>query len=174
MAFLPTDYTTPVEKSDYAKLAIGENQFRILSEAVTGYEYWTEEGGKRKPNRVRLYEELPREVTYAGASLEKAKHFWAFAVLNKQTNDIQILELTQKTLIKDIEGLFRSKSWGDPRAYDLVIIKTKTGSEPRDVEYSVRPEPKEELDEAIAQLYASMAIDLEKLFDGGNPFGEAK
>lgn len=170
MSFLPDGYETPVSQSNYTKLEDGENQLRVLSSAVVGWEYWTEEGGKRTPNRVRTQDELPKEVQRATDRQKQAKHFWAFVVINRKTDEIQILELTQKSLMKGIEGLVQSKSWGDPKNYDLVITRTKTGSDARDVEYSVRPEPKEKLDEGIAALYESMAIDLGKLFTGEDPF----
>lgn len=170
MAFLPDNYETPETPSNYLKFDEGENQFRVLSDAVVGWEYWTEEAGKRTPNRVRTVDELPKEVQRATDTQKQAKHFWAFVVLNKATNDIQILELTQKSLMKGIEGLAASKSWGDPKAYDIVVTRTKTGPEARDVEYSVRPEPKEKLDEGVQALYESMGIDLNKLFTGEDPF----
>ena len=170
MSFLPQGYETPEVQSNYMKFEDGETQFRVLSAAVVGFEYWTEEGGKRTPNRVRTQDELPKEVQRATDRQKQAKHFWAFVVLNRKSNDIQILEVVQKQLMKGIEGLVMSKSWGDPTAYDLVVTRIKTGPEARDVEYSVRPEPKEKLDEGVAQLYESMGIDLEKLFTGEDPF----
>lgn len=170
MSFLPSDYQTPEERSSYMKFADGDNQFRVLSSAITGWEYWTEVSGKRTPNRVRTYDELPKEVQRATDSQQRAKHFWAFAVLNRGTDEVQILEVTQKKVMKGIEGLVQSKSWGDPKNYDLVVTRTKTGSEARDVDYAVRPEPKEALDEGIVALFESMEIDLNRLFEGGDPF----
>lgn len=170
MSFLPTDYKAPESTSHYMKLEDGENTFRVLGSAITGYEYWIEEGGKRTPNRVKSQDDLPKDVQQTQDRQKQAKHFWAFPVLNRQTSEVQILELTQKTLMKQIMGLVESKNWGDPKAYDLTITRRKTGSEARDVEYSVMPQPKEALDEGIAQYYKDLNIDLNKLFVGGDPF----
>ena len=153
------------------KLEDGENTFRVVSSAVIGWEYWTEDGGQRKPNRVRDYDDLPKDVQQTQDRQKQAKHFWAFLVLNRKNNEAQVLELTQKTLMRDIEGLVASKSWGDPKAYDITIARTKTGSEARDVKYSVRPEPKEELDEGIRAFIDALEVDLNKLFTGEDPFG---
>lgn len=170
MSFLPDNYETPAERSNYMKFADGDNQFRVLSSAIVGWQYWTEVAGKRTPNRVRTWDELPKDVQREQDSQKRAKHFWAFVVLNRGTDEVQILEVTQKKVMKGIEGLAASKSWGDPKNFDLVVTRTKTGNEARDVEYTVRPEPKEALDEGIQVLYETMGIELEKLFDGEDPF----
>lgn len=174
MSFLPNDYKRIEAPSHYMKLGEGENTFRVVSHAVIGYEYWTDIAGKRTPNRVKLYEELPKEVQNAVDYQKQAKHFWSFVVVNKTNNEIQILQLTQKTVMQQIQGLVGSKNWGDPREYDIVITKEKTGSEAYDVKYSVTPGPKEKLDEGVKALVAAMEIDLGKLFTNEDPFELSK
>ena len=163
----------PELPSRYTRFEDGENRLRVLSTAIVGWEYWTddEEGG-RKPNRVRTFDELPDEVKEA-TGRERAKHFWAFVVYNYNDKALQILELTQRSIMKAFEGLDQSKSWGDVREYDLVVKRTKTGPKDRDVEYGVMPEPKKALSKEIKEEFERIAVDLTKLYDGDDPFIES-
>lgn len=170
MPFLPEGYEAPEVPSNYMKLEEGENQFRVLGEAIIGYEWWEDVAGKRTPKRVESIDDVPEVYAQSSDYRKQAKHFWAFPVLNRKANQIQIFEITQKSIMDMLEGLVMSKSWGDPLAYDIVITKKKTGPEPKDVEYSVRPEPKEELDAGVKALYDSMNVEVKKLFEGGDPF----
>jgi len=168
MAFLEKDYELPKQKSNYMKLEEGQNIFRVLSPAITGWEYWItdpEDSKKRKPMRVRFQGDLPEEALQ---QREEPKHFWAFVVFNRQEEQIQILELTQRTIMLKIEALVRSKAWGDPKDYDICI--TRAGKTMQETSYTVMPEPKKKLDKAITQLYEDMNIKLEKLYNGGDPF----
>lgn len=170
MPFLPEGYDKPEVPSNYMKLDKPENTFRVLGDAIVGYEWWEDVAGKRTPQRVKSVDDVPETRLNTTNWKEKAKHFWAFPVLNREANAIQILEITQQSIMDQLEGLVESKSWGNPQDYDIVVAVKKTGPDPKDVEYSVRPEPKEELDEGIKALYTSMNVDLEKLFQGKDPF----
>ena len=162
MVFLPKSYELPKQPSNYLRLEEGDNVFRILSSAIVGWEYWTDdEKGNRKPIRVRSQKELPDQ--YAG----EAKHFWAFCIYSRQAEQVQILELTQRTIMTAIERLVANEKWGDPKEYDLNV--SRTGKE-LDTSYTVMPEPKEEVDEGIVQMYKDMNINLEALYKGDDPF----
>jgi hypothetical protein len=167
--FLGKGYEIPEPPSNYMSLEEGTNQFRVLSSAIVGFEYWTEDaGGKRRPHRVKTSAELPTDIETT------AKHFWAFVVYNYETKSVQILELTQVTIQRAIKALVANPKWGDPKEYDLVVTKTRTGNLPRDVEYSVMPEPKEPVDPGIVKAYEDMAINLEALYEDGDPFAAGK
>jgi len=84
---------------------------------------------------------------------ERVRHFWAFVVYNYDAKALQVLELKQQTTMRTVEALIRSPKWGDPRGYDLIIGKSRTGTRERDVEYSVIPEPPSEADPRIVDLY---------------------
>lgn len=170
--FLPDGYKIPEQPSKYLKFEDGENKIRILSPALLGWEYWIddpEEKGKRKPIRVRTEDELPEDIKKL-TGRERAKHFWAFTVWNYQMETVQILEITQVTIMRLIEGLYKSRSWGDVKKYDIIINRTKTGSKDRDVEYSIVPEPKKELSKEIKDKVSAMPVILEALFENGDPF----
>lgn len=168
-SFLPTGYTAPKASGNYFKLEKGENRFRILSSAIIGYEYWTVD---KKPVRSRT----PFNGTPQDAKLEdvkdqqgnvirrefRPKHFWAFVVWNYAESKIQVMEITQTTIMSAIEALVKNPKWGKPQGYDIVVTATGDGF---DREYSTVPEPHTDAPTAdISNIY------LEQLFDGGDPF----
>src|SRR5947209_9860540 len=127
--FLPKDYTTPETPSNYMELAEGLNSIRVLSHAVVGYEWWTENAdGQRKPVRVRTEAEVPEEVKNTFDRRQKARHFWAFVVYNYDAKAVQVLVVKQQTIMHAIEALVNNPKWGSPREYDLLIGKSRTGS----------------------------------------------
>jgi hypothetical protein len=169
--FLPKGYKTPEIQSNYMELEEGQNTFRILSSAIVGYKWWVDTGeGSRKPLRVRTAEEVPTEIKNATDNQAKAKHFWAFTVYNYTTKSIQVLELKQQTIMRAIEALVKNVNWGNPKKYDIIIEKVKTGSKDWDVEYSVIPEPPTPLDAGIAELAKNIPVNLDALYNGEDPF----
>lgn len=90
-------------------------------------------------------------------------------VWNYESKQIQILEVTQKGIQKTIATLAKNTKWGTPVNFDILIEKTGEGL---DTEYSVTPEPKEPLEESIKKAFADANINLEALYDGGDPFAK--
>lgn len=178
MSIFPQGYEVPKAESRYMKFEFKENMFRILSEALVGYEYWVDVpdngNGKatRKPIRVKTINEVPDEYRFSGNPQKKPKAFMAFKVFNYDTNGIQILEITQKSIMRDIQLLDMGLKWGDVRGYDLTISKIKTGSGQTDVEYSVMPNPKSPVDPEIQKLSDSTNVNLSALWTGGDPFAD--
>jgi hypothetical protein len=167
--FLPQGYEPPVSTGNYMRLEDGENTFRILSSAIIGYEYWidyTNEEGKasRKPIRKKMDEKI--DISQVPEP-DKIKHFWAFVVYNEDIEKIQILEITQKTIQKDIRALTNNKNWGDPKEYSICI--TKTGKE-LETKYSTMGIPPKLLDKSILDQYKEMNINLDALWTGDDPF----
>jgi hypothetical protein len=164
MAFLPSGYETPTVGNKYMKFKVGENKFRAVSDAIVGFEYWTQEGDKKKPVRVHEFEEVPAQ--YRGQQDTKA--FWAFLVYDYSESAYKILEITQKSIMGAISTYVDDSDWGDPKGYDIVVKKSGVGKE---TEYatSVKPAKKFEAPEAIP------TVNLNALYDGADPFsGEQK
>ena len=161
MSFLPKGYEAPKTESGYMKLVEGKNAFRILSDAIIGYQYWTEEDGKRKPVRVRTADQTPPPYR------PKMKHFWAMIVWNYTDEQIQILEITQSTIRDSIVALWEDESWGDPKEYDLTI--TRQGKD-LETTYQVMPRPAKAVSPEVVEALNDKKINLEALYDGGNPF----
>ena len=161
--FLPDKYEMPDSTSGYMKFKQNDNTFRILSSAIVGFETWIDtEDGKRKPIRWRMGTEMKAEKIGTDP-----KHFWAFVVWNFNDKKVQILELTQKGIMRSIQALVNNPKWGDPKTYNLVVTRTGEGME---TDYQVQPEPKEDLDEGILKFYKDLNINLEALFTGDDPF----
>jgi hypothetical protein len=117
---------------------------------------------------------VPEEFRNTFDRRSRARHFWAFVVYNYDAKAVQVLLIKQQTIMGAVEALIRNPKWGDPRDYDLLIEKARTGSRERDVEYSVMPEPKAPVDPGIAELFQQVPVDLAALFAGRDPFASVK
>lgn len=165
MTFLPTNYTRIPSNSNYFKFKDGENNFRVLSPAVVGYAYWNTEN---KPVRSReAIRTIPNDIKFEDDGRFSIRHFWAFVVWNYDEQSLQILEVTQKRIMTALKALVESPKWGDPTNYDITISRSGSGF---DTEYIVQGNPPAPLDDKVASLYALANINLEALFDGGDPF----
>jgi len=172
MAFLREDFAVKESNNNYMRLEDGENKVRILTDAIDGYLYWLdsegelvprgEMGGKgSKPIRVKSLDEASKKNE--GAQYD-SKQFIAFVVWNYEESKMQILEVTQTTIIKALQGLEKSKDWGDVMQYDIVIERS---GQKLDTEYSVRPVPPKEFKEDVSGL---AKVNLEALYESGDPF----
>jgi len=159
--FFPTvDYKLP-ETSSYLKLTEGEHNFRVLSSAIVGYQYFNDDN---KPVRS----ETPFDETPGIKKEGRVNHFWAFAVWNYNDKKVQIMEITQKTIMAPMNALIRNPKWGNPKNYDITITRKGTGMQ--DTEYTLVPNPHSPLDDDIAEEYMSKKINLKALFVGSDPF----
>jgi hypothetical protein len=167
MSFLPTTYDRIPTNSDYMKLRDGDNNFRVLSSAVVGYEYWNT---NNKPVRSRdRWDYIPADCKQEKDGQYKINHFWAFVVWNYDEKRVQILEVTQKQIMTQLKAYVDNARWGDPKKYDITISRSGTGF---DTEYIVQPNPPiNEPDAKVLEAYAKRPVNLEGLFDGTDPFG---
>ena len=171
MSFLTKDYR-PLQPSGggYFKLKPGENRIRILGSmnddpvtAIQGMIGWTTDAeGNRKPVRA-----MPGEKIDASQFEEKPKEFHAFLVWDHQGEQVSILEVTQASIMGEIISLDNDPDWGDPRDYDISIIRTGDGLETR---YNTVPKPKSEQTGEIKKAFADAEINLMALFSGDDPF----
>ncbi len=164
--FLEDNYEVPQKPGNYMKFVSGENKFRILARPIKGWEYWkTMADGTRKPIRKQMDDKIIMSDVEEGE--DSVKHFWAMPVWNYKDERIQILEITQKGIQTSIAGLARSKDWGSPLEYDILVIKS---GQQLLTKYEVHPVPPKKLDEGIIQLFTDMNINLNALYDGEDPF----
>ena len=166
--FLPDNYEIPESPSAYMKFVEGENTFRVLSSAIVGFEYWRlDSEGKKKPVRAKEdWKEIPADCVVQNGKRE-SKPFWAFVIFNYSQKRVQILEITQKGIMRAIKALAKNEKWGDPKTFDISINRVGEGLE---TEYSVMPNPHSPLDPSITKQHEDMNINLEALFDGSDPF----
>lgn len=163
--FFPTaNYEIP-QTSNYMKFVEGDNNFRVLSSAIVGYEYWNTDN---KPIRKRdNWNTVPHDIKVDKDGNIKISHFWAFVVYNYDAKRIQILEITQKGIMKYIQGLTKDVDWGNPKGYDLKVNRVGSGF---DTEYTITAKPHSPLKPEIATQYQAMIINLEALYEGNDPF----
>jgi len=157
--FLPDNYTVPNE-SNYSKLQKGDNKFRIMGSPLLGWEDWTAD---KKPVRYPMNGKPEHSINPE----KPIKHFWAMPVWDYQMNKVTILEITQKSIQNAVGALAKNADWGDPRNYDITITRAGDGMQ---TEYSVTPIPPKKLPKEITDAFGAATINLEALFDGGDPF----
>lgn len=162
--FFPTeDYKVP-ETSNYMKLTEGEHTFRVLSSAIVGYEYFNKEN---KPVRSKEpFDNFPEDIKKDG----RVNHFWAFVIWNYNAKRIQIMEITQKTIMTPLKALIDNEKWGNPKNYDITI--TRKGTTMNDTEYAVMPNPHSPIADDIADAFLGVKVNLEALYANGEPFAK--
>jgi hypothetical protein len=170
MSFLPQNYEPPAT-GNYCKLQNGDNKLRILGPAIVGNEFWTTDSkGGRTPVRRRVNEQIADHelgINPETGKREVVKHFWAVPVWNYKTNQVQVWQINQARIRDSLMSLNQSDDWGNPADYDLNIKRTGSGL---DTEYAVLPSPKRPITQQVADAFLAASIDLEKLFDAGDPF----
>lgn len=166
MSNLPQDYDVPSSSGNYMKLEKGTNKFRILGDILLGWKWWTEtEDGKSSPVRI------PYDQSPPVSAAESVKHFWAFPVWNYAANKLQVLEITQKGIQRDLRALDRNPKWGEYEGYDITVEKK---GEDLATTYSVVPEPPSALESEIKKAVSEAKINLEALFDNDDPFADSE
>ena len=157
---------------NYMKLQAGANQFRIVGSGddkpnpgfIQGMLGWANnDDGSRRPFRWKVDEAPPRNFD------EKPKEFIAMLVWNYKESRIQILELTQAGLKRELVTLARDEEWGDPRKYDISI--TKSG-EKLETTYAMTPKPHKKRGDEINEAVKNLKVNLAALYSGGDPFEE--
>lgn len=164
MPFLPKDYKAPAGSSDYMKFSEGDNRFRILSdEAVIGWEGWkTNKPFRRKGIEKNIEDhEVDTDSTY-GKAKPKINHFWAFLVWDYADKQIKILSLTQKMVMKSLEGLANDPDWGNPTEYDINVKREEKGGR---TSYSVTSYPPKKVTAEVSKALEASTINLDDLFD---------
>lgn len=159
MSFLPDGYERPKSQGQFMKLEKGKNEFRVLSPATVGWEYWTTDD---KPVRVADKPEgEPANIKKDKDGNWRIKHFWAFAVWNYGTERVELLQINQVSIMDQMESYILDDAWGDPKEYDIKIKRDGDGLETK---YSLTVNPKSEISKEILQAFEESDIDPKKVF----------
>jgi hypothetical protein len=163
----------------------GQMRFAIVSEGPL--EYWTVWGefeGQKKPFRftdipspsdieMELGDFKQREKL-DGSGLEQPKFAISLFVFDYQSETIKVLELVQKGLIKELDGISQEEDYADLNAWDFTITRKGLSL---NTEYTLRPAPRKKgFDEKIAEAWSAAqadGYDITRLIGGGNPFSAA-
>lgn len=170
---LPNDTAGGVGGGDYFKPEKGQNKILIVGDAITGYEYWTNED---KPVRAKeKFEETPnikiRQVKNDKTGVvedkpDTQKFFWAMPVYDYKDKTIKLWQVTQKSLRDSLASLQANEDWGNPIGNYTINIDRQ--GENLTTKYSVVPNPvkdKKELDEILKQ-YAANPLDIASMVFG--------
>lgn len=144
-------------------------KIRVLSDFIVGNMVWSGEGESRKPLRKPENESIPLSMVGVDkyGNPERIRQFIAAKVWNYDKNQVEVFETTKATIISAIFKYEQDEDYGDSKQYDLKISKSGQGM---DTEYSVIASPPKPLDKTIAQQAQSVAVSLNNLFSGTDPF----
>lgn len=157
--FLPTDYEVPKTSDGYMKWKDGDNKFRILSKPILGWLDWKD----KKPMRFPMNEKPPAPIN----PQQPVKHFWAMVVWNYSEKKIQVLEITQKSVLEAIKGYANHEDWGSPYEYDITVKRT---GQDMNTEYMVTPSPHKKVVNEVIAAFNEKPINLLQLWSGDDPF----
>ena len=169
MTRLPTDYKVQESTwSNYFKITEDAQEFRILASPIIGWEYFRVDGDRSFPVRQKeAFEDVPSD----SKDWSKPKEFRAFPVWNHNLGKVQIMEITQASIKKEILKYVQDEeNWWDPKTYDFSIYRTWKGKETR---YTLMALPKSKFESEDDERWAFLQADpinLEALFDWGDPF----
>ena len=150
------------------KFQDGLNKFRVLSDIVFGWEGWKNnkpfrhegETCKIKPEQVDLNQNGRPNINY----------FWALVVWNYKEKKIQVLEITQKTIMSVLYEYEQKEEYGDMKGYDIEITKKKEAGDK--TTYTTIALPPKPVSEEIRSEYAKTEVKLDKIFEGEYPMEE--
>lgn len=163
----------------------GSVRFALLSdEPLEGYECWGSANGTNKPFRFSeepTYEDViaemgefePREGR-GGPGTVDVKFFVALPVFNYESGKVQVLQITQKSVIKELDAISQVEEYSNLLEWDFSISKKGSGLL---TEYTVRPVPRkkgsqEHIDASWLEAKAD-GFDIQRLLTGQNPFKAA-
>ena len=141
----------------------GEHRIRVLSNSISGWLWWIEEGdGAKKPQRIPLDQNPPVEFA------DSVKKFLTFIVWNYDVERVQVWEVTQGSIQKELKRLDHDPDWGALTGYDIKV--TRVGTDMNTTRYAVTPKPKSELGKEIEKVIKEGLPVLDALFKGEDPF----
>jgi len=163
----------------------GSVRFAMLSdEPLEFYECWGTCDGALKPFRFD-YEPTPEDIASemgdfepregrGGPGTVDIKFAIAVPVYNYDSGKVQVLQITQKYILKELDSISQMEDYAELLAWDFNISKKGSGLL---TQYTVRPVPRkkgaqEHIDAAWLEA-TSEGFDISRLLTGGNPFKAA-
>jgi hypothetical protein len=179
--FFEQGHEIPDKRNQFMKFVQGKNRIRFIGNPVSGFVFFgktkRDDGTETvKPYRRReserefsLEEMINRDVRMKpDGEIEGQKYFVMGLVYNYQKEKLQVLEITQKSILKALKSYVESEEYGHPSGYDLTIEKKGDGL---NTEYTVVVSPPKPLSAEIENLIGETSCDLQKIFDGEYPLG---
>jgi hypothetical protein len=147
------------------RLKQGANKFRILSHCITGWEYWNKDN---KPVRQsEPFDLIPADIKIEpnGQPVD-IKHFWAFVVWNYEDKAVQVLQINQATIQRELQTKIDNRN-GVATNNDFIITKSGEGL---GTKYSIDVTEASEIPQEAQQALHGKTINLEALYHNGDPF----
>lgn len=161
---IPQGTIIPKSTGNFMKFETGKNKIRVLSDIRVGYEGWKD----NKPFRHEgaICKITPEMVDMSDGEKPKPKinYFWVMAVWNYNSEKIEVLEITQTTIMSPLLSLESEEDWGDLKNYDINI--TKTG-EKLLTKFNIQGVPPKPVSKEILKAYKDSEIldVIENMFD---------
>lgn len=163
----------------------GSVRFALLTdEPLEMWEAWGSANGTNKPFRFQeepTYEDVvaemgefePREGR-GGPGTADVKFAIALPVYVYDAGKVQVLQITQKSIIKELDAISQLEDYQNLLEFDFTVSKKGSGLL---TEYTVRPVPRkkgsqEHIDSAWIEAKAE-GFDISRLLTNGNPFKAA-
>jgi hypothetical protein len=163
MSFFPKEIKVE-STSRYTKLDKGTTRIRMFGKPFFYYETWLDkDDGGRTPKRFALTD----SISTAELGPDGIKQVMSIVIYNYNESAIQILSISQKTILKAIKNYSENSKYGDPTGYDINITKEGEGKQTR---YTVIADPKEKAPKEAIDAYENENIELEMLLLNGDPF----
>tara|TARA_R100000781_G_C4068208_1_gene123531 strand:+ start:424 stop:1008 length:585 start_codon:yes stop_codon:yes gene_type:complete len=122
---------------------------------------------------AELGSDYTRRLNRDGTAPEAVKFAIAVPVYNHDTNKIQILQLSQKSIIRELDSISQMEDYSNLLEWDFVLGKEGNGL---NTEYSLRAVPrKKNTEPAIQEAWKEVqagGFDISRLLSGTNPFKE--
>ena len=168
-----------------SKIQAGSSaRFALLNDnPLEFHEVWGEASdGSVKPFRFReeptpedieteFGSDYSRRLNRDGTAPEAAKFCIAVEVFNHETGSVQILQVSQKSILREFDSISQMEDYSNLLEWDFSLGKEGSGLT---TEYSLRAVPRKKGTDAKIQAAWESAqsdgFDRERLLSGGNPF----
>lgn len=158
---LPKNYKAPAGSSDFFQLQEGMNRIRIMTAIEVGWEGWKDNKPFRRKGEEKNIEDDEVDIDQKYSKKPKINHVWAMVVWDYESESLKLFTMTQKTVMKKIDGLENDEDWGDSRNYDIGIEKIVKGGR---TSYEVTSYPPKALAKEIASEFKKTELDVDSVF----------
>lgn len=153
-------------KTDFMKLAQGDNVVRVMGSPIKFYVNWIDDvNGKRR--KVNTPIEDPALVERLEEADFKRSTRWFLKVLDRSDSTFKLLEVGPQ-IFRGIRDLVQNKKWGPVTGYDVTINRGPKGQNPL---YKVYPDPKEPLEQKFQEAWKEFNsnLNIERLITPSDP-----
>lgn len=178
MAFLTAEKVKTIKENtggdkrylNISKIPDGQQvRIRFFGEGLTGFVAWTTD---KKPIRWEMLPDvLPESVRPNDDGSRTAKFFLAGICYDYEAKLFRVVEITQKSIIGDIQKYAADEDFGDAEGYDIVIQRTGNGL---DTKYDTLAKPPKPTPAALKEAFAELNWDLSNLYAGRHPWADSE